>query len=94
MSYQILRPRAAAAKCGFGKSTLYDKIDPRSPRHDPSFPRPISLGARSVGFVESELDAWLAARMADQSSRQTDMAARRPRTRPNAVSPDELATQA
>jgi prophage regulatory protein len=31
-----------------------------------NFPRPISLGAMTRGFVESEVDAWIAARMAER----------------------------
>jgi len=28
-----------------------------------SFPEPISLGARSAGWIESEIDAWIAQRI-------------------------------
>jgi prophage regulatory protein len=31
------------------------------------FPRPINLGARAVGWLESEIDAWIADRV--QASR-------------------------
>ncbi len=34
-----------------------------------SFPEPISLGARSVGWIGSEVDAWIAQRIAE--SRKT-----------------------
>jgi hypothetical protein len=27
------------------------------------FPRPVSLGARAVGWVDSEVDAWITARI-------------------------------
>lgn len=30
------------------------------------FPRPIHLGPRAIGFVESEVDAWIDARMAER----------------------------
>jgi len=30
-----------------------------------SFPEPIALGARSVGWIESEADAWIAQRIED-----------------------------
>ncbi len=28
-----------------------------------SFPKPISLGARAVGWLESDIDGWIAARI-------------------------------
>jgi prophage regulatory protein len=30
------------------------------------FPRPIRLGPRAIGFVESEIEAWIDARMAER----------------------------
>jgi len=33
-----------------------------------AFPEPISLGARSVGWIESEINAWIAQRI--EQSRQ------------------------
>ncbi len=30
------------------------------------FPRPISLGPRTKGWLESEIDAWLEARLAER----------------------------
>jgi prophage regulatory protein len=61
MSISIIRPTACAKKLGCHISTIYDRLSTRSPRYDPSFPRPIRLGegARAVGFIEAELDAWL-----------------------------------
>ena len=44
------------------KSTLYDWINPKSPRYDNHFPRPIKLGSSAVGWVEIELEAWLVIR--------------------------------
>jgi len=38
----------------------HDGIDPKSPRHDPTFPKQVSLGGqRAVGFVRAEIEAWL-----------------------------------
>jgi len=33
-----------------------------------NFPKPIKLGARAVAWVESEIDAWIEARMADRDA--------------------------
>ena len=57
--HRILRSRAVCDKAGFrGTSTLYAAMD------NEGFPRPIALGPRSVGWIEEEVDAWIAARIA------------------------------
>ncbi len=61
---RILRMPGLQAKTTLGRSTIYDKLDPASKRHDPTFPRPIPLGPRAKGFSEREVDAWLEARIA------------------------------
>jgi predicted DNA-binding transcriptional regulator AlpA len=41
------------------RTGIYDRLDPKSPRYDPTFPRPIQIGQRAVAFSERELDAWI-----------------------------------
>jgi prophage regulatory protein len=57
----IIRPTDCAKKLGCHICTIYDKLSSKSPRHDPTFPRPIRLGerARARGFIEEEVDAWI-----------------------------------
>lgn len=47
---------------GSGGSTIYDRMDPNSPRYDPTFPRPIRIGLRAVGWFEDEILAWVNSR--------------------------------
>lgn len=59
---QILRMPKTIQKIGLSKSAIYDRLDQNSPRHDPTFPKPVQLGNGKnspIGFVESELDEWL-----------------------------------
>ncbi|EAQ5909991.1 AlpA family phage regulatory protein [Salmonella enterica] len=56
---RVLRLPAVMEKLGIARSTIYDWINPESPRYDPTFPRQILLGKKSVGWLESELDQWL-----------------------------------
>jgi prophage regulatory protein len=36
------------------------RYNPKKPAdYDPEFPLPIPLGARAVGWIEEEVDAWL-----------------------------------
>jgi prophage regulatory protein len=57
-SVSILRLPQVKALVGLSKSTLYSRIA------EGSFPAPISLGGRSVGWIESEVRAWILAQIA------------------------------
>lgn len=56
---KILRMRAVVAKLGIARSTIYDWLNPKSPRYDATFPKQRRLGQQSVGWMEAELDQWL-----------------------------------
>ncbi|WP_175865573.1 helix-turn-helix transcriptional regulator [Burkholderia cepacia] len=58
---RLLRRPVVLDRSGQSKTTLYANIG------NGLMPSPIKLGARSVGWVESEIDAVLAARVAGQS---------------------------
>ena len=69
----ILRRKQVEARTGLSRSTIYSKLkhNPKRPGdYDPSFPVPISIGAKAVGWIESELDAWLTAQV-EKSRRAT-----------------------
>ena len=59
----ILRLKAVKDKTGLPTSTLYWKINKNT------FPRPIKLGERSVGWIEEEINQWLIDRVALRESR-------------------------
>jgi len=54
----ILRRREVQARTGLSRSTIYLRT---SQGH---FPKPIPLGPRAVGWLESEIEAWLQAQIA------------------------------
>jgi predicted DNA-binding transcriptional regulator AlpA len=58
----ILRLKQVQTRCGLSRSSIYDKLDPKSPRHDPTFPKQVRLGTGSVGWFESDIIAWLESR--------------------------------
>ena len=63
---KILRRHQLTARTGLSISTCYDKLNENSPRYDPTFPKPIKLGPKAVGWVESEVEAWLERLMASR----------------------------
>ena len=54
---KILRRKQVESRIGLSRSTIYERIKAAT------FPAPISLGAKSVGWIESEVDAWLSAQV-------------------------------
>lgn len=48
---KILRMRAVVAKLGVARSTIYDWLNPKSPRYDATFPKQLRLGQQSVGWM-------------------------------------------
>ena len=53
----ILRLPDVKTRTGLSRSTIYLRVA------EDAFPRPISLGARAVGWLESEIDDWIRARV-------------------------------
>ncbi|MCS0540275.1 AlpA family phage regulatory protein [Aeromonas veronii] len=58
---RIVRLKELTQLIGLSRSTVYDRINIKSKRFDPSFPRPIKLGVASVGWSLNEVMAWIAA---------------------------------
>lgn len=63
-SKRILRLHTVLDRTGLTRSMAYALVKAQD------FPAPINLGARAVGWLECEIDAWIAARVdASRSSR-------------------------
>ncbi len=50
----ILRLPAVKARTGLSRSTIYQRV------REGSFPRPVNLGKRAVGWIEAEVAAHMA----------------------------------
>lgn len=61
----IIRLKQVQTRTGLSRSAIYDRLDAKSPRYDPKFPKQISLGTGAVGWVESEIDTWLDAKISN-----------------------------
>lgn len=68
---RIIRLKEVKHATGLGRSTIYKYIS------EGSFPKPVSLGDRAVGWVESEVAGWVMARIEVRDSHES----------PSAVSP-------
>jgi len=59
---RLLRIKQVQGRIGLGRSTIYELMNPRSARHDPSFPTPIRVSTAAVAWDERELNAWIKSR--------------------------------
>jgi prophage regulatory protein len=57
MTYMILRLPAVKARTGLSRSTIYLRVS------EGTFPEPVSLGSRAIGWIAEEVDDWLATRI-------------------------------
>lgn len=62
---KILRRKQVEQRLGLSRATIYARMNPnaRAGEYDPSFPKPIALGRKAVGWVESEVEAWIEAQI-------------------------------
>lgn len=57
---RLLRLNEVMVKVGLSRSSIYRRME------NNEFPRSISLGGRSKGWIDSEVDEWIMQRIADQ----------------------------
>lgn len=59
---RFLRLPEVMARTGLSRSTIYVRLA------QGRFPRPVSLGGRAVGWIESEIEQWCRQRIAESRS--------------------------
>jgi len=59
----ILRRKQVELRTGLSRSTIYQYIK------DGAFPKPVPLGPRAVGWLESEINSWIVARFDARDAR-------------------------
>jgi prophage regulatory protein len=57
---KLLRLTEVRSRVPYSRSTIYQLIK------ESKFPKPVSLGARAVAWLESDIDAWIEARIASE----------------------------
>ncbi len=60
----ILRRKQVESRTGLSRSTIYLHMQ------NGTFPKPINLGARAVGWLENEIEAWLISRIENRDNGQ------------------------
>jgi prophage regulatory protein len=62
---RILRLKDVIEKTGLARSTIYKYVDAGT------FPKPIPLGGRSVGWVDSEVHDWILEAVQERNYQQS-----------------------
>ena len=57
LKVRFLRLPEVQRRTGLSRSTIYVRLE------QGLFPRPVSLGGRAVGWIESEVDEWIRERI-------------------------------
>lgn len=57
--HRLLRLPAVIDRVGLHRATIYRKVE------SGEFPKPIHISQNAVGWIEAEIDAWIAARIAE-----------------------------
>ncbi len=68
MTITILRLPTVQKRTGLSRSSIYLRMENKN------FPLPISLGGRSVGWIESEIEGWLQQQIARSRPKENDTA--------------------
>lgn len=61
---KIVRLAEVKKMTGLGRSSIYKFVS------EGTFPKPVSLGVRAVGWVEAEVDAWIGAKVAQRGGQE------------------------
>lgn len=56
----IIRLPEVRRRVGASRSSIYNWINPASSQYKEGFPKPVKIGSSAVGWIEAEIDAWLA----------------------------------
>jgi prophage regulatory protein len=59
MSQSLIRIPEVQRRTGYSKPWIYRLIQQKR------FPAPVKIGTRAIAFVESEIDEWVAKRIAE-----------------------------
>ncbi len=61
-SMNILRLPEVRQRTGRSRSRIYADVQAGT------FPKPINIGPRAIGWIQSEVDDWIAARIAEREA--------------------------
>lgn len=61
--FRVIRLPELLTTIGLTRSTVDNFLSKKSPHYDATFPKPIKLGGRAIGWLESEVIEWIQSRI-------------------------------
>lgn len=68
-SNRFIKAPRVREKLSISRASLYDRLNPKSPYFDPTFPKQIRLSSSprgSVAWLEAEIEEWMAGRLSQR----------------------------
>ena len=62
--FRVIRMKLMQIRIGVSRSTIYDWMNPNSPRYDCTFPKPFKIGSSAVGWLEESVNEWIMSKVA------------------------------
>ncbi|MEN8321224.1 helix-turn-helix transcriptional regulator [Acinetobacter junii] len=64
--HQVLSLKEVMRITQLGRATIYNMLDPKAATYDETFQKQIKLSTNRVGWIASELQAWIESKMANR----------------------------
>lgn len=61
---RVVRIKEVANITSISKSSIYEMINERSSRYDPTFPKRVHIGVSAVGWLRHEIEEWIMSKKA------------------------------
>lgn len=61
---RVVRIKEVANITSISKSSIYEMINERSSRYDPTFPKRVHIGVSAVGWLRHKIEAWILSKKA------------------------------
>ena len=65
--YKLMTINDVSISTGLSRSTIYEKVNPKSRYYDPTFPKQIFLSTNRVAWLVDEINSWIESRMAQRN---------------------------
>ena len=65
---QLLSIKDVGHYTGLSRSTIYEMVNEKSDRYDPTFPKKVQLTQVRVVWVASEIAAWINTKIAERTA--------------------------
>lgn len=58
-AHRLLRRKQLEETLGISRSSIYSRMDRKSPHYDASFPTPVRIGGRAIAWVAAEVESYI-----------------------------------